>query len=103
MKTQGRSFSRRALLKTIGVGGSAWALAQVSSANGDDVKEVQWPRQTRRTRVLVVLKGLRDRIFSSNALIFSDLSTGHDFHVADQRGWWNGDYPTVMAKSRREL
>lgn len=39
MGTQERSLSRRALLKTIGVGGSAWAMAQASPTQGEGMRE----------------------------------------------------------------
>lgn len=60
MNTQGRSFSRRALLKTIGVGGSAWALAQASLAKGEDMKEAPMAQTAKKDDFISVLREQRE-------------------------------------------
>ena len=60
MNAQGRSFSRRALLKTIGVGGSAWALAQASLAKGEDTKGASLAQTDKKDDFISVLREQRE-------------------------------------------
>lgn len=53
MSTDPIPLSRRALLKTVGLGASAWALTQASPASGEGMKKVGMAEGSRRMSLSV--------------------------------------------------
>ncbi|UVT18592.1 MAG: patatin-like phospholipase family protein [Nitrospira sp.] len=63
MSTEDIPLSRRALLKTIGIGGSAWALAQASLAKGEGMSEAPKAYAGRKDEFVNVLREQREETF----------------------------------------
>lgn len=53
-------LSRRALLKTIGVGRSAWALAQASPAEGEEIREAPMAHAEKKDEFINVMREQRE-------------------------------------------